>query len=1712
MDTEKRRAPETYAGKTKEIESEIARFEDLEREFAALESKYKKVTADWQEDIEDVRFQMQALREGVSALDQAEGSASEEIDGLYAAMETARQDMDNLVATYRAQARLLHLEHEYQSEPGAELLDKEHMEQAFGPQLAEVARQYEENKGSMEGINLVSLEALRQGLGMDVKEFAVALEEFLETAHASQARDLYNEEKNKEAGMTLGQRLGRMGRNITQRMSVSMATTFGITKGLTLGAAALGVTSGVAGGFVVAGTVVVPVAALVGGRYLVQRWRNNRKVAQYESSITGAVTAQEGNRSEEQTALAEGYQRNLVDAIRFKKADQLEAKHQKGERASSWEDIRRRYVSGNIIDKNQLRAELTARKEQVEKEAFELVKKDNVDQAEIEAVKKKQQELDDALQVFYFTESTLELEREVAASTAKGAEQKAAPKAEELVKKGHIKQYAGYAGYGLVTRGIYKLAENTDWMPWLRRASGAAAGAYAGYKAAEMGMERWGRPENKIKKHAIRAGAALAGGLVGGALGHEADKILHDYFAKPQAAGAPEGVQAAPARIPEGINPVEPPAAGNGGIPPDIHPSTEGAGAAGTREPIAGQALASGGFKEQNLGEIISDAKFKGLPMEEKYAVLENAAKQNQLARWEDEIRTPEGSSKHDSIWASTRSLLKAHAVELGVNKTGADLDKWAETQTANLVKQLGLDEGGNVKDLVHNGDKVVLYKGADKKLYLRFDQTSGDKAGFLAEHKAASPTPVAAEEKPGPSVTGEAGAAGVHVEPAGVEDISGKATAVGAGAEALAGKGAGVGHVGGHEGLKAGEAGASAQEMASRQFVNTLVERHIAPNADYARAFARLDLKPGEEETLLADQQALRHRFDSFKKEIGEFTEEIRNGKLKSMAIRQPMPVETSDQTRLLYLFQGEKDSRIHRYSLLEMDENGKYREMKANIGGLFDRGRTSFTDNEATRLLGYGKGSHPAMQAGESVTVEIKEPATPEPEPAPAPPKAAALEQQPVPAPEAATEKFANLVANQAGANKVEAQAFAHLISQEDRAMLAKDPDKLKAWFGNFGNELTEATNKAKGDGLKNFVFTQETVVKSSKGDLYFLLTPKGSPYGHFSVMHLNEAGQIEPVVKHGFFGRTKSVFDAQEIQKMLGYGYKGSGAEAVPAHEPTTPPEAHKGEVVPKVEAAVAPHTEAPDLSKTLTTEDWVQASKAKEWITPDGKDKFAYFEAGSKDKQIAIDKALVEARGKNPEAAVTIVKQTSENANGYFKGRIIVRISAEEAVPAEHAAPPEVKAPPIPEPVSAPKVETPPLPEAKPALPVQEEHLGPKIEAAVVPPVESGHSDGTVLKGSGRMFTVSHEAKPSIVLHADDRVRVFIPSSPVIHHITGEKLGNSPDVLLGEATVKKVSPDNYRIIFDKEPAGGMDKGAEIRLVPEVKAPPIPEPVSAPKTEPPPLPENKPTPPVVPEAAPVAPAVLEAAPGLKAMEVGKPMQIDAPHVKGVVQIANYDGKNIKLSASYEVTGVSQGALAKETLAADWQKKMPGALGNEGLMAKARQLYAEEEAISQLKAQGYDTSQLEALHHRNLELNNKSWKGIFKDEEILPAVSNTEHGAHEAALSRLRDEIGDSTDYKNVESFLNERSSKFQPGERRDSSTLLPEDRGEYIRFRAREAAETFLREPNEENRQMLLDRVDKDRVAGKFGSDAWKEVDRAFGGKYKGVLESIKKLAKA
>lgn len=810
MSAENPKVPETYAGKIKEIRQEAERFEDLERELSALEANQEGAIKGWEKNIQFIREQIDIFKGDLFAPEEVGDRTTEEIDALYEQMVDTRTAMDSFMATYRAQARLLHLENEYQGESGVKLLDREYVEKTFSAQLAAVAQDYEQNKGSLEAVDLKALEGLRQELGLSEAEFGPALEELLETAHSSLARDLYNQEKEQAAGLGFTAKLGRMIKNMPQRMSVSMATTLGVTKGVGLAAGALGVTGGVAGSLALGASFALPAAALAGGRYAWQKLVvNKRKLAGYETSITEAVTWDESVRDDKQKALAEKYQGNLVDAIRFKKADQLEAKREtrEGKQTSSWEDIRLKYVKGEIKDRDKLRAELTARKEQLEKEALELAKKASPDLPAIEVAQKKIQELNDALQVFYFTESSLEIEREVFISRSKGAEQKAAPKVKELVRKeGHIKQYAGYAGYGAVSRAFYKLAENTAWLPWLQKGALAAGGAYAGYKMTGEALEKWRQTEGltarqKIGLHAARAGGALLGGVAAGLGGGEVldytREHLNDYFASQKSGVATPDIEHAPAgdrqtdEMPTeaGDKPVK--AGGDAGVVKRAgFAMGEGRAAADTasagqdtsragQEPAGGSSAAEQkGYVDttkidieakpplEDLSKIVTDQKFQGASMAEKYTILEAEAKGGKLQHWNDTIQTPEGSSKHDSIWASTRSLLKAHATELGVNKTGADLDKWAETQTANLVKQLGLDEGGSVKDKVFNGAEVVVYKGSDNRLYLQYNEHPethpGQTAGYLHEHQAATTHEAVPEAKAGSGAdlahSGEAG------------------------------------------------------------------------------------------------------------------------------------------------------------------------------------------------------------------------------------------------------------------------------------------------------------------------------------------------------------------------------------------------------------------------------------------------------------------------------------------------------------------------------------------------------------------------------------------------------------------------------------------------------------------------------------------------------------------------------------------------------------------------------------------------------------------------------------------------------------------------------------------------------------------------------------------------------------------------------------------
>lgn len=95
-----------------------------------------------------------------------------------------------------------------------------------------------------------------------------------------------------------------------------------------------------------------------------------------------------------------------------------------------------------------------------------------------------------------------------------------------------------------------------------------------------------------------------------------------------------------------------------------------------------------------------------------------------------------------DSIWKSTREIFIKNARELGYTEDKGDVTQWAETQTANTVKELaGQEYGGKITDLVHPGDKVTVEVGGDGRPHLKFENLSGQEPGYLpqAESDASS-------------------------------------------------------------------------------------------------------------------------------------------------------------------------------------------------------------------------------------------------------------------------------------------------------------------------------------------------------------------------------------------------------------------------------------------------------------------------------------------------------------------------------------------------------------------------------------------------------------------------------------------------------------------------------------------------------------------------------------------------------------------------------------------------------------------------------------------------------------------------------------------------------------------------------------------------------------------------------------------------------------
>ncbi len=102
----------------------------------------------------------------------------------------------------------------------------------------------------------------------------------------------------------------------------------------------------------------------------------------------------------------------------------------------------------------------------------------------------------------------------------------------------------------------------------------------------------------------------------------------------------------------------------------------------------------------------------------------------------ENVIRTEKGMQGHDSIWSSTKDIVKSDPARFGytgeLDDTGS-IAKFAEIKTSELVGQLETAQGGDLADLVHNGDKVIVHFEGNKAI-LSFEESSGIKAGHLPD------------------------------------------------------------------------------------------------------------------------------------------------------------------------------------------------------------------------------------------------------------------------------------------------------------------------------------------------------------------------------------------------------------------------------------------------------------------------------------------------------------------------------------------------------------------------------------------------------------------------------------------------------------------------------------------------------------------------------------------------------------------------------------------------------------------------------------------------------------------------------------------------------------------------------------------------------------------------------------------------------------------
>ncbi|OJI06272.1 hypothetical protein BK004_04400 [bacterium CG10_46_32] len=532
---ESRFIPEHPDEKLAEIKSEHTRFLELEQELNELEIQREGITLRWGEDLENLRLAHEFIGKQI---EKDEEWSTERIDELFDRAEKAHTKADELVAAYRTEARLIGLQERYGKEKGIELLDQETVEKKFGSAVERVMEAYEESGQSMEGVDLGDLDELRESLGLSKDEFVQQLGDLMELSHTAAAHDLYQEEQTKkqdeDSKKSFKQRTkGFLGRAMT-RSSISMATTLGVGKGVALGAVAFGVGVGTTAATVVGGVgLAAPLAVLVGGRWAKKKWDNKKKVQEYERSISELLNTDPTERTEDQKKIAERYRDTILDGIRVKKAEQLEAK-ETGEKGANWEDIRAQYIQGEIKDKSGLCAAFEERRKEYQAKLEKTLTSTNTKPEDIDRLTLQEAEISAALQTLYMTEASLDLERQVhqAKERKEGLEKKG--KIQDVLSRGTAREVATYTGFGLGARAF------NHWAPEKYRAIAyGLLGAYSGFRLADAqvkkreGFNEGTKRAKMMKRLGAQVGGALVGGVSGASavyLGNEARQEINDFL------------------------------------------------------------------------------------------------------------------------------------------------------------------------------------------------------------------------------------------------------------------------------------------------------------------------------------------------------------------------------------------------------------------------------------------------------------------------------------------------------------------------------------------------------------------------------------------------------------------------------------------------------------------------------------------------------------------------------------------------------------------------------------------------------------------------------------------------------------------------------------------------------------------------------------------------------------------------------------------------------------------------------------------------------------------------------------------------------------------------------------------------------------------------------------------------------------------------------